>query len=87
MGAGIMDNHTIARQLALQARTLANESGNLYRARAYRRAAETILGLEQPIATILGNEGRKGLERLPGIGPRLSAVIESMLTYSGARDS
>jgi DNA polymerase/3'-5' exonuclease PolX len=47
---------------------------------AYRRAAETILGLEAPIQDMMACQGRKGLRQLPGIGAKLSQKIEEILT-------
>ena len=43
-----MTNTDVARQLQQHARKLAERYGNLYRIRAYRRAAQTVLGLERP---------------------------------------
>jgi DNA polymerase/3'-5' exonuclease PolX len=52
---------------------------NLYRRRAYRRAAEAILRLDEPVAHILASQGRQGLEALPGIGSHLSYTIERLV--------
>jgi DNA polymerase/3'-5' exonuclease PolX len=76
-----MDNHTIARRLAEQARQLAVANANLYRVRAYRRAAAVIMALDRPLAELVAEEGRRGLEALPGIGPHLcSAIAEALQT-------
>jgi DNA polymerase (family 10) len=74
-----MDNRTIAQWLTEYANFLEAEESNLYRARAYRRAAETILGLTEPAADLLKREGRAGLEELPGIGSHLSFTIDSLV--------
>jgi DNA polymerase (family 10) len=66
-----MTNSDVARQLQQQARKLAEKYGNLYRIRAYRRAAHTVLGLERPITELQPWE----LEVLPGIGDHLAAAI------------
>jgi hypothetical protein len=52
---------------------------NLYRVRAYRNAAETVLSLTRPVADLLAAEGRAGLEELPGIGTHLSYTLQEMV--------
>jgi DNA polymerase (family 10) len=66
-----MTNSDIARQLQQQARKLAERYGNLYRIRAYRRAAHTVLGLDRPVTELQKWE----LEVLPGIGNHLALAI------------
>jgi hypothetical protein len=46
---------------------------------AYRRAAETVAGLEEDVATLLEREGIGGLDALPGIGPVLAQAIAQMV--------
>jgi DNA polymerase (family X) len=74
-----MDNRTIAQRLTEYASVLEADEDNVYRARAYRRAAETILGLNEPAADLVTREGRAGLEELPGIGAHLSFTIDSLV--------
>ena len=62
-----MDNWTIAQRLIERAHELQDQPANLYRVRAYRRAAETVLGLDRPLEGIVEESGRKGLRQLPGI--------------------
>ena len=57
-----MDNRTIARQLLDWAHSLEAEHANLYRIKAYRRAAETILGLDRSVEEGSG-DGRKRSSR------------------------
>jgi DNA polymerase (family 10) len=66
-----MTNSDIARQLQQHARNLAEKYGNLYRIRAYRRAANVILGLSRPVADLRKSE----LQVLPGIGDHLAVTI------------
>jgi DNA polymerase (family 10) len=75
-----MTNRTIAIQLLEHAHDLEQRRSSLYRIRAYRRAAETILGLDRPLAEIASKSGRKSLRLLPGIGRSLSAALEKLLT-------
>jgi len=66
-----MTNCDVAKQLQRHARKLAERYGNLYRIRAYRRAAQMILGLDRPITELHEWE----LEVLPGIGDHLARAI------------
>ena len=66
-----MTNNDVARQLQQHARRLAERYGNLYRIRAYRRAAHTVLGLDRTVAELHKWE----LEVLPGIGDHLALAI------------
>ena len=74
-----MDNCTIARQLLEVAHSLEEKRANLYRVKAYRRAAQTILGLDQPVEEIVAHAGRKALRQLPGIGAKLCVKIETLV--------
>jgi len=74
-----MDNRTIAQQLIATARTMQEKHSNLYRVQAYRRAAQTILGLDRPVEDLVAGAGRKALRELPGIGAKLSVKIETLV--------
>ena len=74
-----MDNRAIAQRLLEYADYLDAREGNFYRPRAYRRAAETVLRLDQPVAHIVASRGRSGLEELPGIGRHLSYTIDGLV--------
>jgi Helix-hairpin-helix domain len=74
-----MDNSAVAKKLLDYAQYLEARGANVFRVRAYRRAAETVMGLDQPLCDLLEAEGRAGLEELPGIGPRLASVLEELL--------
>jgi hypothetical protein len=74
-----VENRAIAQKLLEYADYLDAHEGNVYRPRAYRRAAETVLRLNQPVAHILAAQGRQGLEALPGIGVHLSYTIDSLV--------
>lgn len=79
MEAAAMENRSVAQQLLNLAHALEEKHASLYRVQAYRRAAETILGLERPVEEIVASEGRKALRQLPGIGPRMSVRIETLV--------
>src|SRR5579871_4113738 len=74
-----MDNQSIAKRLIEYASYLEAREANLYRVRAYRRAADTVLALDRLVSEIVSLEGRQGLEALPGIGRHLSYTLEGMV--------
>jgi DNA polymerase (family 10) len=74
-----MDNFVIAQRLIDMAHDLEGQRSNLYRVRAYRRAAETVLNLERPVADIVAERGERGLRDLPGIGSSLSEKIAHLV--------
>jgi len=75
-----MNNQMVAQHLTRHARELEREPGNLYRARAYRRAALVILGLAQPVEKVVAEQGVAGLRKLPGIGDHISETIALLVT-------
>ncbi len=75
----MMDNETIARKLNDYATYLEGEEPNVYRVRAYRRAADTVRALDRPVADIVASEGRAGLEALPGIGHSLAFTLDGLV--------
>jgi DNA polymerase (family 10) len=75
-----MDNQMVARHLTRHARELEREGGNLYRARAYRRAALVMLGLDRPVESMVAEQGATGLRKLPGIGDHISETIALLVT-------
>src|SRR5947209_10868845 len=74
-----MDNFNIARQLRSYANELARKRANLYRVRAYRRAAGIVQSADRPLSEIVARKGRAGLAELPGIGDSLAFTIESLV--------
>jgi DNA polymerase (family 10) len=74
-----MDNRAIAQQLLDYARSLDGREGNLYRIRAYRRAADSVLTLAQPVEEIVHEKGKPGLVALPGIGRHLAFTIDHLV--------
>jgi DNA polymerase (family 10) len=73
-----MDNAAIAHELLRQARDLAAHGENLYRVRAYRRAAAELLGLDRPVSAIVAESGPRGLTVLPGVGMSLAKTIAEL---------
>jgi DNA polymerase/3'-5' exonuclease PolX len=74
-----MDNRIIARRLLDMAHCLEEKQANFYRVKAYRRAAQTVLGLDRPVEEIVAGAGRKALQQLPGIGGSMSEKIETLV--------
>jgi DNA polymerase/3'-5' exonuclease PolX len=62
-----MCNREIARQLVDYAHFLEVRGENLFRIRAYRIAAETVVGLSTEIDDLYMEHGIKGLRILPGL--------------------
>src|SRR5512140_2920858 len=74
-----MENASIARCLEETAELLQAQGANPFRVQAYRRAAATVRGLDQPVTEIYRVGGDEGLRKLPGIGDRLAAGLRSLI--------
>jgi len=72
-------NREIAARFDEVAHLLAEQDASAYRVAAYRRGAETLRELSQPVSDILRTEGLAGLERLPAIGPVLARAIQAFV--------
>lgn len=80
---GQPSNEDIAGQLERIAELLEAQDANPFRVRAYREAAGTLAGLDEPAAELLEREGIAGLQRLPNIGERLARSIEQYILGGG----
>ena len=78
-------NDEIAASLEKVADLLEAQHASIYRVRAYRAAAQTLRGLETPIADLVGGEEADGLESLPGIGKSIAAAIREIVTTGRLR--
>jgi hypothetical protein len=76
--AGGALNQQIAARLREAAELLEQQQANPFRVGAYRRAAETVAGMDKDVAALLEEEGIEGLDALPGIGPVLAQAIAQM---------
>jgi holliday junction DNA helicase RuvA len=72
-------NLEIARKLRKHATELARGGDNLYRVRAFRQAAMAVLALPEEVSALVAADGRRALERLPGIGKSLAGTIAKYL--------
>ena len=73
------ENHRIAEMLREVGTLLAQQGANPFRVNAYRKAADTVDGLDRSIREIFANEGTAGLDALPGIGEGLANAIAQIL--------
>ncbi len=72
-----MKNREIAAILFNISAILADQNGNHYRIRAYRRAARNLLRMRQPVAERVAQGKELGL---PGLGKSLTAKITELAT-------
>jgi hypothetical protein len=73
------DNQTVASVLDEVAQLLEAQGANPFRIGAYRKAAETVRTLNEPVWHVLEREGIEGLMRLPGIGQSLGHTISHLI--------
>lgn len=74
-----MTNAEMAQILEEVADLLDAQEANQYRVQAYRAAAITLRGLEQPAGEILAEQGVDGLIELPAIGRSIAHSVEQMI--------
>lgn len=73
-------NVAIASRLDEVANLLEERGSNPYRVAAYRRAADRMRVLKQPVAEILAAEGLHGVMQLQGIGESIAGSIRHLVT-------
>ncbi len=71
-------NSRCADRLREAADLLEAQSANPFRVSAYRKAARTVIDLDEDIADIIARDGLPGLEALPGIGRGIAAALLEM---------
>jgi DNA polymerase (family X) len=72
-------NSRCADRLREAADLLEAQGANPFRVSAYRKAASTVLGLDEDIADIIERDGLPGLEALPGIGRGIASALLEMV--------
>ena len=77
-------NKRVVEALANQVYAMELENAPGQRIWAYRKAAWAIEDLEQNVGQIYRQMGRKGLESIENVGPRLGEVIEGLLAELSA---
>jgi DNA polymerase (family X) len=70
------NNQRLAELFRSMADLLSAQRANPYRVRAYRRAADALLAIDEDVATLVE---RQGLEEIDGIGTDLAKKIEEFL--------
>jgi DNA repair photolyase len=80
-------NKCIAERLFLGAYDLFLEDAKSYRQWAYRKAAWAVDEMETDVRAIYGEHGRRGLERIKGVGSTLAAEIEGWLSSTDQASS
>jgi hypothetical protein len=76
---GKPDNSSVAGMLREAASLLAGQQANPFRVAAYRKAADTIAGLDVSVRNIFEEQGLAGLDALPSIGRGIASVIAEIL--------
>jgi hypothetical protein len=69
------DNDEIADLLERIAALLEAQEANPYRCNAYRAAGRLTREMDRPLSEIAYTEGTEGLQKLPGIGTHIAAVV------------
>jgi len=73
------NNQDIAAKLLELADLLEQQDANPFRVNAYRRAARTVAGHDEPLADIRWRGGVEALEALPAVGRSIALAIDEML--------
>jgi DNA polymerase (family X) len=72
-------NDRVAAKLREAADILHAQRANPFRVRAYRQAADRILGLDVEVEDVLARHGLEGLLALPGIGRGIASAINELV--------
>jgi DNA polymerase (family 10) len=75
----VITNDEVAHLLDETASLLEAQGADVFRVRAYRRGAEQVRAEGRPVARILEEEGRAGLDAIPHIGRGLARSIEEIV--------
>jgi len=76
----LVDNGLVAQALREMAALLEAQGDNPFRVSAYRRAADVVSHMRPALREVHKTQGLAGLDALPGVGPRIAAAIEELLT-------
>lgn len=75
----VITNEEVARRLEEVAGLLEAQGAEAFRVRAYRLGASEVRALGRPVASIVDEEGREGLDRIPHVGQGLARMIEELV--------
>ncbi len=70
-----LDNRAVAARLREAAELIAARDDEPFRARAYRRAADTVEAQRRDVLARARDEGAEGLRELDGVGPGIAAAL------------
>lgn len=73
-------NRELARRLEEAAMLLEQQNAEEFRARAYRRAAESVATYPQDLRELAGREGADAFLQIPGVGKGIAAALRELLT-------
>jgi putative hydrolase len=76
---GIENNRELARRLEEAAALLEQQHADEFRARAYRRAADSVASHPQDLRELASREGADALLQIPGVGKGIAAALSEML--------
>lgn len=76
----IVENIALAARLREYADLLEAQDADGFRVRAYRRAADVVTQLQDPVHEILRTGGRAGLVALPAIGSAIASALAEMVS-------
>jgi len=72
-------NQRVADRLREAADILEQQAANPFRVGAYRRAAQTVAGLDRDLRELVAEQGAEALLALPGIGRGIATAIDEIL--------
>ena len=72
-------NQRIAERLREASDLLGQQGANPFRVSAYRKAADTVAGLDEGVDVLFERDGAEGLEALPNIGRGIASAIAELL--------
>lgn len=72
-------NQKVAGKLREAADLLQQQGANPFRVNAYRRAADTVSGLDEDLTVLVRRRGMEGLLALPNVGRGLATAIDEIL--------
>jgi putative hydrolase len=78
-GEASRENFHVASRLRQGADLLEQQGADRFRVAAYRRGADTVEALSEPVGDLVARDGQRGLVDLPGIGSGLASAILQIL--------
>jgi DNA polymerase (family X) len=76
-------NKQVAESFRLKADQIEQSGKNVYRALAFRKAADALEQYPESLLAMYKRSWIKGIEKIPSLGPRLARVVEQELKRQG----